>query len=355
MQKHLFTLLTLTLLMPLTALADIDWSTTDYDFGIMKEALGPQTGSVTMYNHTSDPTYIRRVRPSCGCTDASYTESVVLPGDSAIVTFTYDPTGRPGKFSKTVKIFVAEDNDPVVVHIHGTVVGTPATLEKDYPVVCGPLRMQTATVDFGDVRFGSARHAYIKLYNLSEEPLLPVWSGGGPAVEPELATAVVEPGDVGMLSLYLNTLLLDNPGELAYTYEVKACESCEETVDITVKANVIPDTSMAANASLASAPSLRVAPAAVDVGKVGAGKVKFTFSLVNDGKSPLRVLRVAPLDPNLKIKRIPDEIKPGCSSKIEGTLDTSRMHSGPFRLYTEILTDDPLHTVVKVPVAGERK
>ena len=83
----------------------IEWLSTSYDFGTFKEAEGPQTGCVRMVNHGPDETVINRVKSTCGCTVAEYTDGIIAVGDTAEVRFTYDPAGRPGRFSKSIKVY----------------------------------------------------------------------------------------------------------------------------------------------------------------------------------------------------------------------------------------------------------
>lgn len=337
----------------LTAKAEIEWLATEYDFGVMKEVLGPQTGQVKGVNRGPDPTYISQVRPSCGCTGASFTEDVLLPGDTATVTFTYNPAGRPGRFEKTVKVFEGRDNVLTTVWIRGTVIGEPASLEADYPVVAGPLRMSRDAVDMGDVRQGTARHAYVKLYNMGETPLTPRVTGGCPGVELELATKQILPGDVGTFSIYLNTIEMTQCGEIDCVYDIAPSADSEQTMQLAVRANVTPDLTALDAKALDKAPQVSVNPGMIDLGDVsGHGTVAWTLSIGNTGKKTLRVAGVNGDNNTVRVKRRPAEVRPGKSDKAEGTVNVGTLPDGPFRLYIDIVTDDPVHPVVRIPVTG---
>lgn len=338
-------------------MAEIEWLTTDYDFGVMKEVEGPQTGSVLLVNHGSEPTYISRVRPSCGCTGAAYTEELIMPGDTAKISFTYNPLGRPGRFEKTVKVYMGEESDLTTIHIRGTVIGTPATLDTDFPIVAGVLRMSADHVDFGKVRQGSGRHSYIKLYNTSNTPIVPQVSGGGAGLELELATPAIGPGDVGTFSIYLNTTALPELGEVSYDYTVRPSADSSESVLLKVTADVTPDLSSVSGSDLNNVPSIRIVPVTVELGEISGDKkdVRWQFEIANEGARRLNVVRVASGSPAMKVKRQPQSVKPGKRARIEGVLKNALLPDGPFRLYIEIVTDDPLHPVVKVPVAGVKK
>lgn len=337
-------------------MAEIEWLATDYDFGVMKEAEGPQTGSVLLVNHGPEATYINRVRPSCGCTGAAYTEEPIMPGDTAKISFTYNPLGRPGRFEKTVKVYMGEESDLTTIYIKGTVIGTPATLDTDYPVVAGVLRMSTGHIDFGKVRQGSGRHNYIKLYNTSDTPIAPQVSGGGAGIEIDLATPSIGPGEVGTFSIYLNTTELPQLGEVRYDYTIRPTAESADTVLLRVTADITPDLSRISGGDLSNAPSIRIIPSIVEVGEVSGNKdIRWQFEIADEGKRRLNVVRVLPGSAAMKVKRQPQSVKPGKKARVEGMLKTSLIPDGPFRIYVEVVSDDPLHPVVKVPVAGVKK
>ena len=106
------------------ASGEVRWLETKYDFGLMKEAAG------------SEAVNVLDAKPSCGCTGATYPQDPVMPGDTAVITFTYDPAGRPGRFDKTIKVRF-DNGRREVIRIVGNVLGTPESLAQFYPVEAG--------------------------------------------------------------------------------------------------------------------------------------------------------------------------------------------------------------------------
>ncbi|MDE6558789.1 MAG: DUF1573 domain-containing protein, partial [Muribaculaceae bacterium] len=139
----------------------------DYDFGIIRETDGEQTGIARLVNVGPEATYIRDVRPSCGCTGAAYNDNLLQPGDTTTVSFTYNPSGRPGKFNKTVKVYVGDGEERHVIRLSGRVVGSAKTLSRNYPIECGPLRLSERIVDLQNVKQATGRHAFIRIVNQS--------------------------------------------------------------------------------------------------------------------------------------------------------------------------------------------
>ncbi len=188
----------------LYARGEIRWVNTEYDFGVMKEAAGRQTGYARFCNEGPDTTYISYVRPSCGCTDASFTEGLILPGDTATVTFTYNPEHRPGSFEKSVKVYIGPDKERHVVKIRGTVVGTPETLALQYPVEAGPIRLSSRLIDLGDVTVGMGRHAFVTMVNQSMDSITPQLIVPQ-VLSADLTPSDLGPGDLGTLGIYINS------------------------------------------------------------------------------------------------------------------------------------------------------
>lgn len=94
-----------------------------YDFGTIREADGSVTHLFTISNTGEAPLIILSATASCGCTKPEYPRAPIKPGESASVKVTYNPSGRPGEFDKTVSL---KTNDPkhrkAVLRITGTVI-----------------------------------------------------------------------------------------------------------------------------------------------------------------------------------------------------------------------------------------
>jgi hypothetical protein len=204
MKKQILLLL-MAACMSLTAMAQIEWLAKEYDFGSFKEAAGSVTGSVGFINRGSKATYIKTVRPSCGCTGAKFTTDMIEPGDTAVVSFTYNPAGRPGKFDKTVKVFIGDDAEMTVIRIKGTVIGSPETLESRYPHKVGALRLDSDTLLTGEIKRGNARHLFMNVYNESPDTIVPGWKSDDKALTVDLIPKEIAPGDIGTFSFYVRS------------------------------------------------------------------------------------------------------------------------------------------------------
>ena len=214
--------------------AKVKWLQTEYDFGTWHEAQGKRTGIARFVNTGPDTVAIASVRPSCGCTGADWYQDPVAPGDTAWVSFTYDPTRRPGRFEKTVKVYTAPGRQLQVINIRGTVVGTPETLQRDYPVEMGGLRMAGLEYDFGATPQGTPRHGYLTGYNQASDTIRPTVSLAKGPLDARIAAHGVAPGEPFTVGFFLTTREL-SPG--AHSWPVRLhCGG--KTLNLTVSADI---------------------------------------------------------------------------------------------------------------------
>ena len=75
--------------------AQVEWLETKHNFGAFSEDEGV-VECVFRYVNTGDTTLqIKAARTSCGCTLPHYSREPLATCDTASVTVSYDPTGRP--------------------------------------------------------------------------------------------------------------------------------------------------------------------------------------------------------------------------------------------------------------------
>lgn len=221
----------------------------EYDFGVIRERDGSVTGTAHVVNLGPDTTYVRDVRPSCGCTGARYVTDPIAPGDTTEISFTYNPIGRPGTISKTVKIYIGDGDERHIVRLSGRVVGSAQTLSRNYPVECGPLRLSDSVADMEKVAENSGRHAFLRLINASLDTLRPQYICDSKALSVDVTPAVLVPGDIGTLGIYLNTKFTDTIGHVEYPIQVSAHPDSAR-VTVKVIADIISETDSVALAAI---------------------------------------------------------------------------------------------------------
>lgn len=335
---------------------EIQLLSSDYDFGVMKEVAGPSTGEVKIVNLGPDPTYIRQVRPSCGCTGADYFQGEIAPGDTAWVSFTYNPAGRPGRFEKTVKVLTGDDSRKHVIRIHGTVLGAPETLDRSYPVEAGPLRLTEKTADLGKVVKGRSRHFFINLYNQTPDSLPVSLKSSDKALDLDITPKVIGPGDIATMSIYLNSRSVEQEGPNEFSAEIYAGDAKSPTATVDIRANIIPDSSEMTVADVAQAARISVPKSVVTIGDVAPGKRhEFSFLVESAGNANLRLMRISSPSLEISIKNPPKSVKAGTRAMVKGLVSLPVNASGAFRYPIEIVSDDPLHPLTTVYITGNAK
>lgn len=334
----------------------IEWLSTSYDFGTFKEAEGPQTGCVRMVNHGPEETIINRVKSTCGCTVAEYTDGVIAPGDTAEVRFTYDPTGRPGRFSKSIKVYTGVENTVTTIGLRGMVIGKPESLNSQYPIVSGDLRLSVASLILGDVIKGISRHEFIHAYNQGDKPIILSWENVPRCLSIGVSSTTIEPGDLATISIYYNSRDDDNYGLNIHSFELLSDDAesvSRQTVEISV--NVKADTSKLSAEQLKSAPRITIDEKVIELGKVSSdSKIKGKFNIINDGVSVMNVSRIYSFNKAFSVKRMPKKLKAGKSGVVDFELDVTKLPVGAFNVKVEIVSDDPLRPSETVRIVGEK-
>lgn len=104
----------------------ITFAEKSHDFGNIAANKSAVTHEFSFTNDGDSPLVILSAKAECGCTRPKYPLQPIAPGETAQLSVTFYPEGRPGEFVKTVKVTT---NDPkakkVKLKISGVVVPAP--------------------------------------------------------------------------------------------------------------------------------------------------------------------------------------------------------------------------------------
>lgn len=114
-----------------------------HDFGTMEKG-GDASCVFTFKNVTKKPVTLTRVQTSCGCTAADWPKEPIAKKKKASIKVKYD-SNRIGKFTKTIKVYIEGEENPIQLEIRGTIVSpnanavaTPVEQKGDLKKVDGP-------------------------------------------------------------------------------------------------------------------------------------------------------------------------------------------------------------------------
>lgn len=100
--------------------AQITFEKTTHNFGSFPES-SPKVVCTFKFKNTGDgPLVIHQAIASCGCTVPQYPKEPIKPGESGVVTVTYNGAGKfPGHFRKTITLRTNSKNEITRLIVEG--------------------------------------------------------------------------------------------------------------------------------------------------------------------------------------------------------------------------------------------
>ena len=343
------TLLALTALLA-AAQPQATWLERQHDFGVILEENGKVTCSMRLVNTGNQPLIIMKAQAGCGCTGITYPQEPIQPGDTATVDISYNPSGRPGEFSKDVVIHTNTVPKRSTLEIIGNVIPTSATLDKQYPLRAGPLRISMTMMPFGEVKKGKNRLEYLSTYNSSTDTLVVTVRGHKPHINPAFVPDTLPPAHVAALTVHYKADRAPRWGlnEDTLTLECRTLGAKPDdtlgTADVLVIAQVVETFDHLTDKQLQDAPVVAVdCGDRLDFGSVVKGETATrTFIVTNKGKDNLAIRRLwVPEGTGITISADKQEIKRGKKATVSVTVDTSVIQDDLINIPLTLMCNDP--------------
>lgn len=323
----------------------------EHDFGAFNEDDGKVRTEFRFVNESDGPVSILKVRSSCGCTVPEYSRKPIQPGDTATVTAVYNPTGRPGRFSKSLVAYFDDDTQQRLL-IKGVVIGAQNTLRSRFPVEDGPVRLRGTMIPFGTVKSGKVKSHFMDVYNASREPVVPYWTDVPKYLRITAAHDTILPGEQGVYSMVVAPTREVPYGIL--TDSVAFNVPGQPPLKIEIAAIVEEDFSGLTEKQLAEAPKVSVSTDMLDFGEFQASDSPMvrTFTITNNGKSDLMLRRVYTGDTGFDIAVPKTKVKKGKSVKITVTFNPALFQAPLLNGRMQVITNDPDRPLTTVRLVG---
>ncbi len=343
MKKAKWGVLGLLLCWAAAAHAQLQFEHDVHDFGTIAEVDGKVGCTFTAVNRGKKPVVILEVIASCGCTVPEFSRKPILPGDSAAIRVTYDPTNRPGAFDKELAVYSSDREAIATLAIRGTVTPRPKRIDELYPFEAGEgVRLNSVMCSLRYIYMGTPVQGNVEFVNTSPHPvtlrLLPRTQSGllrTDATEWHLAA-----GERGAANfLYQIPLSAPRYGTITDTFAVEV-DGRSNGLIVTVTGIGIDDPSLLRNRPR---PRSRLSVRTLQFGTLRASAAPVTrrVTLYNDGEAPLLVRAVENGEQLLHTLRPGAEIAPHDSLSVAVTLRPADLGYGPVIRRLTLITNDP--------------
>lgn len=320
------------------------WLETKHNFGAFHEDDGNVECRMGYVNDGDSALMITAARSSCGCTLASYSRDEVAPGDTAWVVVSYDPTGRPGRFSKNVYIDMNTEPSRTTLTITGVVIGAPTTVGQRYPVeISSDMRLSRGAVMAGEVKAGHTKSVFVEAYNASTDTLRPVTVSTPSFVDVAWLPAAIAPGEQSSLVCHVKASASGQWGLVADSIMFSPSGLPGDVRALPVTVVVSEDFSRLSDEQRAKAPAITTDTDRIDFGTLdrGQGIATGTATIRNSGKSPLLLRRVYSLDNGVTATAERTRLKPGQSTRITVSVDPQAAGGNMLNSRISIVSNDP--------------
>ncbi|MBO5798725.1 MAG: DUF1573 domain-containing protein [Paludibacteraceae bacterium] len=329
---------------------EISFKEISHDFGTFPEEKGKVSCVFSFKNTGKADLVLNKVRASCGCTTPQWTKTPVAPGDTGIVTVTYNASGRPGPFTKTIT--VTSNAGDQRLSIKGEVIPKAKKVEDEYPIEMGGLRIKSQNVYMKNIEYPTNKSNRLMMVNNGKEDIKVSFKNVPSHIEVKASPESLKPGEKGTIDIVFNSKDANDWGAVLNQFNVVENGTVIEK-PIKVHANVIENFAKLTPDAKANAPVLKVGNT-VNVGEVKAkGKKTVKFSVSNEGKTDLIIRKASSNDENIKVEAPSKAIKPGKKGDIKITI--ANKEAGKLNSRVTIISNDPSNSMKVISLTGDVK
>ncbi len=336
----------------------IEFKKTTHDFGEFKEDAGVQRYRFELKNIGDSDLIVTNAQASCGCTTPSWSKEPIKPGKTGFVEAGYDPRGRgTGPFSKTITVMTNSKKTPVVtLTIKGSAKEKEKTIADLYPRKIGDFRINNEYLNMGRVYPTKVSTQTFKIYNdtnltLTISPINPIGKHLTISVEP----SVVKPKQTAEIKITYDAKAKGDWGYMNDAFELKYSGGTTDkavlyvvaTIEEEQKKDLTPE-------QLKAAPRMFFNKKEHDFGVLKPGEIvnhEFTFTNTGGGDLLLHKTKAScgctASEPAKKL------LKPGESSSIKVTFNSTGKHDGDQSQSVTIYTNDPTEPTVYITIKAK--
>lgn len=333
---------------------NINFKTTTYDFGELKEADGKVTYSFEFTNSGGQPLVVHNVSASCGCTTPEWSKMPIAPGGKGFVKATFDPANRPGAFNKTITVSSNSSEQTTILRIVGKVTPKPLTEEQKFPVVMGAVRLKVSYLSFTRIAPGASKTESIEVLNPSAKAVALEFENVPAHLSVTANPKVIPAGGKGTIVAVFDAAKKNDWGFVADNIFLTVDGIKDyNTNRISVSATIEEDFSSLTPEQMAKAAKSEYSEKTFDFGTINDGeKVKHDFTVKNTGKTDLVIRKVRASCGCTAVQPAKTLLAPGETTTIGVTFD-SKGRPGRQSKTVTVITNDPSASTVLLQITGQ--
>lgn len=266
------------------------------------------------------------------------------------VKITFDPSNRPGKFTKSVVVDFGKGFEPWLLVVSGNVVQKDLGPEDFYPFEDGNLRFRTNHIAFGDVIMGQSDTASTLIFNQGKEV---VWldtqhTALPPYLQMHISRNFIRPGGYARAKFRYRTREKKEYGYVKEFLFLVTDDSLNPRKRIDYTIDIKEDFSSMSRADIAAGPRVSFDKKVHDFGELKQNDRVFAkYQMTNTGKSTLIIRKVKGSCGCTAAASGKESLEPGESTEIEIAFTTGA-RTGKIRKNITVITNDPTNPVAKL-------
>lgn len=319
----------------------ITFETETHDFGEIQEADGVVSFDFDFTNTGKTPLVLHNVQASCGCTTPEWVKTPIQPKATGKIKVTFNPSNRPGTFSKTITVQSNAESPVKTLRITGNVLKKPKTIEDSYPINFDGLRLSESHMAFTKMGPNETKITEIEVINTSDKDITPQFINVPSHIKVAAIPETLKPNEKGVIQANYNAAVKNDWGFISDYMYVIFNDVSKYTNRITVSASIEEDFSSLTEAELAQAPQIAVDAMTFDFGEIPQNqKVSHDFIITNNGKNNLIIRKVKSSCGCTAVSPEKNTIAQNESTNVKVTFD-SHGKSGRQQKTITVITNDP--------------
>lgn len=312
----------------------------------------PASAEFTLENASDSPLTISKVRSSCGCTTTEYPANTIAAGSKFTLKATYDAK-QMGHFQKQIGIYVAGQEEPLMLSVRGVVVDEKVDFAGDYPYQLGNLLTDINNLEFDDVNRGDRPYLKFHIMNNGTVTAQPVIMHLPNYLKAEISPSKIAPGHSGVATVMLDSRLLRSLGLTQTSVYLGSFlgDKVSPDKEISVSTVLLPDFDRLTDTQRLNAPHIQLSDTALNLDSFnGKSKAKSIIRITNTGKSLLEIRSLQMFTTGLEVSLNKTRILPGEVAKLKITAMERQLKQARSKPRVLMITNDPDNSKITIDI-----